>query len=65
MSGSFTPEVKRLLRKHGCRVVRQGKGDHEIWVSPITQRNFPVDGRILSRHTANGILKQAGIVHKF
>jgi hypothetical protein len=22
-------------------MVRQGKGSHEIWHSPITQRNFP------------------------
>jgi hypothetical protein len=43
----------------------RGKGDHEIWFSPITKRNFPVDGKILSRHTANGIMKQAGISHKF
>lgn len=65
MTGSFTPEVKRILRKHGCRFVRAGKGDHEIWYSPITERNFPVDGKILSRHTANAIMKQAGIAHKF
>jgi hypothetical protein len=65
MTSSFTPDVKRLLRKHECHPVRQGKGDHEIWFSPITKRNFPVDGKILSRHTANGIMKQAGIAHKF
>lgn len=65
MPKSFTPDVKRILRESGCRPVRQGKGDHEIWFSPITNRNFPVDGKILSRHTANGIMKQAGIAHKF
>jgi hypothetical protein len=62
---SYTPEVKRILRDHGCVVVRSGKGDHEIWFSPITKRNFPVDGKILSRHTANGIMKQAGISYHF
>ena len=65
MTGSFTPDVKRILRKNGCYFVRHGKGDHEIWFSPITQRNFPVDAKIFSRHTANGIMKQAGIAHKF
>jgi hypothetical protein len=65
MTGSFTPEVKRLLKMHDCIFVRSGKGDHEIWYSPITNRNFPVDAKILSRHTANGIMKQAGIPHKF
>ena len=44
---------------------RQGKGDHEIWYSPITNRYFPVDNKILSRHTANGILKQAGLPKEF
>jgi hypothetical protein len=41
------------------------QSDHEIWHSPITNRNFPVDGKILSRYTANAIMKQAGIAHKF
>jgi len=62
---SFTPEVKRILKDHGCAVASSGKGDHEIWFRPITKRNFPVDGKILSRHTANAIMKQAGIAHHF
>ncbi|MCL4460151.1 MAG: type II toxin-antitoxin system HicA family toxin [Nitrospirae bacterium] len=61
----YAPDVKRALREHGCLPVRQGKGDHEIWFSPITNRHFPVDSRIKSRHTANGILKQAGIPKQF
>lgn len=65
MTSSFTLEVKRILHAHDCRFVRHGKGDHEIWFSPITKRNFPVDSKILSRHTANGIMKQAGIAYKF
>jgi hypothetical protein len=35
------------------------------WYSPITQRRFPVDHKILSRHTANAVLKQAGIPKQF
>lgn len=58
---NYTPEVKQILREHGCRFDRSGKGDHEIWYSPITNRKFPVDSKILSRHTANAVLKQAGI----
>ena len=61
----FAPDVKRVLRDHGCTFVRQGKGDHEIWYSPITNRNVTVDGKIKSRHTANAVMKQAGIVVKF
>lgn len=61
----FTPELKRILRAAGCWFVRHGNGDHEIWRSPITARNFPVDGKIKSRHTANGVLKQAGLEKRF
>jgi len=57
--------VKEVLRAHGCYLERQGRGDHEIWYSPITKKRFPVDSDILSRHTANGILKQAGIPKQF
>jgi hypothetical protein len=38
---SYTPNVKEILRAHGCYFERPGKGDHEIWYSPITQRLFP------------------------
>jgi predicted RNA binding protein YcfA (HicA-like mRNA interferase family) len=39
----YTPDVIRILRAHGCTFVRQGKGDHQIWYSPITHPK----GRIL------------------
>ena len=39
-------------------MVRQGRGDHEIWFSPISGKHFPVDGNIKSRHTANAVLAQ-------
>jgi predicted RNA binding protein YcfA (HicA-like mRNA interferase family) len=61
----YTPDLKQLLNAVGCTFVRYGKGDHEIWFSPITQRRFVVDGSILSRHTANGVLKQAGLPKHF
>ena len=61
----YTPSVKEILRAHGCCFERQGRGDHEIWYSPITERRFPVDGKILSRHTANAVLRQAGIARQF
>ncbi|HUK52966.1 MAG TPA: type II toxin-antitoxin system HicA family toxin [Candidatus Binatia bacterium] len=61
----FTPQVKAILRAHGCSFERQGRADHEIWYSPITNRRFPVDSNIVSRHTANGVLKQAGIPKQF
>ncbi len=61
----YEKKVRDLLKKHGCTFVRQGRGDHEIWYSPITDAHFPVDGKIKSRHTANGIMKQSGIGHRF
>lgn len=61
----FTPDLKRALRDAGCRFDRKGKGDHEIWYSPITNVRFVVDRKIKSRHTANAVLKQAGLPKKF
>lgn len=67
MSKSFTPELKRILTNSDpkCYFVRQGRGDHEIWHSPISDRTFAVDNKILSRHTANAVLKQAGLPKAF
>ncbi len=65
MSSDYTPDLKRILKAAGCVFVRYGKGDHEIWLSPLTQRPFVVDGTIRSRHTANGVLKQAGLPKQF
>ena len=65
MGSSFTPQVKKFLTAQGCHFERHGKGDHEIWFSPVTQRHFSVDGDIRSRHSANAVLKQAGIGKKF
>jgi predicted RNA binding protein YcfA (HicA-like mRNA interferase family) len=61
----YARPVREALAEAGCRFVRRGKGDHDIWESPITRRRFPVDHEILSRHTANGILKQAGLPKRF
>jgi hypothetical protein len=36
-----------------------------MWFSPISERTFPVDRGCMSRHTANEVMKQAGIKHKF
>ncbi|HAO21975.1 MAG: hypothetical protein BWK80_31450 [Desulfobacteraceae bacterium IS3] len=62
---NYSSELKKILRKYGCYFERQGKGDHEIWYSLMTDTRFPIDSKIKSRHTANGILKQAGIEKQF
>ena len=61
----YEKEVQKILRENGCYLVRRGKGDHSIWYSPITKQNFPVDGKIKSRHIANAVMKQSGIPYKF
>ncbi len=61
----FTPKLKKYLKDAGCSFERQGKGDHEIWYSPVTGIKFVVDNAIKSRHTANAVLKQAGLPKKF
>jgi len=61
----YEKKVREMLREHGCYFVRHGKGDHDIWYSPITSRSVTVDGEIKIRHVANAIMKQAGIDHHF
>ena len=61
----FTKQLKKCLRQSDCRFERQGRGDHEIWYSPVTKIRFVLDQHIKSRHTANAVLKQAGVAKKF
>jgi hypothetical protein len=61
----FSKELRKILAREGCIFVRQGKGDHEIWFSSLSGRNFTVDSVIKSRHTANAVLKQAGLPKAF
>ena len=48
-------ELKKILRKAGCRMDREGAG-HEIWYSPITGQRFPV-GRHDTKEVPEGTLK--------
>jgi hypothetical protein len=58
----YTRELKKLLSEAGCSFHRQGK---EIMKFGTAKHYFPVDSKIKSRHTANGILKQAGLAKRF
>ena len=64
MGSGFYPQLRALLLAHGCWLVRQGKGSHEWWESPISGSRFAVAVTVNSRDTANSILKDAGISHK-
>ena len=61
----YEKKVRERLKQNGCSFVRHGKGDHDIWYSPITDRHIAVDSKIKSRHTANAIMKQSGISFRF
>jgi predicted RNA binding protein YcfA (HicA-like mRNA interferase family) len=65
MGSNLYPELVRLLREAGCTFVRQAKGSHEIWRSPITNRNFTVPRNTVIVHTANAVLKDAGLPKAF
>ena len=65
MGGNLSTDLKKRLLAAGCRFERPGKGDHEIWYSPVSDRRFVVDHKIVSRHTANAVLKQAGLPKAF
>jgi len=54
-----------ILRKHGCYLVRPGKGSHEVWYSPVNGRHVTVPRSTKSRHTANDVLKRAGLPKAF
>ena len=64
MPKDFYPELTRLLGAAGCERLDGGKGSHEKWRSPLNGRVFIVP-RSKSRHTANEVLKQAGLPKAF
>ena len=65
MAAGYEKAVRKALSESGCQFIRRGKGDHDIWHSPITNKNFPVDGTIKSRHIANAVMRQSGVDKKF
>jgi len=64
MPKDFYAELVRLLRAAGWRRVQGGKGSHEKWRHDETGRTLIVP-RTKSRHTANEILKDAGLPKAF
>jgi predicted RNA binding protein YcfA (HicA-like mRNA interferase family) len=60
----FYRELVKRLKDAGCHFVRPGKGSHEIWYSPVSKRTFTVP-RAKRSHTANAVLKDAGLPKAF
>jgi len=61
----YTKPVRAKLGENGWSFHRRGKGSHDIWINLNTNDTITVSDNIKSKHTANGILKKAGINHKF
>ncbi|MCK9915757.1 type II toxin-antitoxin system HicA family toxin [Microbacteriaceae bacterium K1510] len=61
----FYREIIDLLRANGFQLLRSGKGSHEIWFNPATRKSVTVPRSTKSRHTANEVLKQAGLKKTF
>lgn len=59
----YGPKVRRLLKDAGFSHLRWGAGSHEIYSDG--EKNITVPVRIKVRHTANGILKEAGLKKAF
>jgi predicted RNA binding protein YcfA (HicA-like mRNA interferase family) len=57
-------DLVRILEENGCHLVRKGKGSHD-WYSPVSNRNVSVPRSTKSRHTANDVLKEAGLAKAF
>jgi len=61
----YGKEVRKRLTAAGCWFVRHGRGDHDVWRSPLVDKPFTVPVKIKVRHTANKILKDAGLPKAF
>jgi len=57
--------VQKTLCDAGCKFLRQGRGDHEVWNSPHARKPFTVPVTVASRHTANKVPKDAGLPKAF
>ena len=65
MAGIYRP-VSRILIDNGWEKTREGKGSHEIWAHPDNPGlEISVPGNLKDHHTANSILKQAGLPKQF
>jgi hypothetical protein len=65
MVGTLYRELADMLKRAECRFLRQAKGSHELWYSPINNRHFTIPSNISSRRLANQILKEAGLPKAF
>jgi len=54
-------ELRRELEAVGCELRAQGKGSHEKWYSPLTERSFIVPSSLKGNGTEKAILRDSGL----
>lgn len=64
MPQDFYQELSALLHAAGWRRAETAKGSHEKWRHP-DKAHVVIVPRSKSRHTANAVLKQAGLPKAF
>ena len=62
----YGPETRRILSNDGyVKLSKRGKGSHSMWYNNQKNITVTVKDKLKSRHSANEILKDAKINHKF
>lgn len=64
MKGYYN-EFRKRLEAGGYEYLRQGTGSHEVWWDLKTKVKVTLVLKTNSRHTANSILKHAGLPKAF
>ncbi|MGE0409883.1 MAG: type II toxin-antitoxin system HicA family toxin [Amphiplicatus sp.] len=65
MAKGYYKEVAAFLKANGYVYKEPAKGSHEKWAHEETGHILIVPRHLKSRHTANSILKTAGVSKKF
>ena len=65
MAKGYYRDIRNLLKEHGFTYEGNAKGSHEKWYDSLNDKTVTIPYNLKSRHTANGILKSAGIDQKF
>ena len=62
----YGDETRQLLSSDGyIKIPKRGKGSHSMWHNKEKNITVTVKDKIKSRHSANEIIKDAKIKHKF
>jgi predicted RNA binding protein YcfA (HicA-like mRNA interferase family) len=64
LADGFYKAVREALSNSSYKYLENAKGSHEKWQCENTKKILIVPKNMKSRHTANGILKDAGIDKK-